>query len=183
MGLDYIDILLIHWPADTKHLGQAGIDENAATWHALEDLYDQGLVKAIGVSNFLVHHLEELAATACTTPMVDQIELHPGWAQEETRKYCQAKGIVVEGWSPLGRRAMLENPTILSVASSHDVSAAQICLRWSLQHGVLPLPKSSHVQRMAMNLDIFDFSLTDDDMARIDAITDLGGHRLDPDNQ
>lgn len=175
LGLAYLDLYLIHWPANTKKYGAPAIRENQETWRALEDLYMDGYIRSIGVSNFLPHHLEELAETARIMPMVDQLEIHPGWLQKEAVDYCQSRGIVVEAWAPLGRMTMAGDAAISSIAEAHGKTAAQISLRWEIQHGILPIPKSSHPERMRQNLSVFDFSLTEKEMTTLDALPPMGG--------
>ena len=175
LGLAYLDLYLIHWPANTKKYGVPAIRENQETWRALEDLYMDGYIRSIGVSNFLPHHLEELAETARIMPMVDQLEIHPGWLQKEAVDYCQSRGIVVEAWAPLGRMTMAGDAAISSIADAHGKTAAQISLRWEIQHGILPIPKSSHPERMRQNLSVFDFSLTEKEMTTLDALPPMGG--------
>ena len=175
LGLAYLDLYLIHWPANTKKYGAPAIRENQETWRALEDLYMDGYIRSIGVSNFLPHHLEELAETARIMPMVDQLEIHPGWLQKEAVDYCQSRGIVVEAWAPLGRMTMAGDAAISSIAEVHGKTAAQISLRWEIQHGILPIPKSSHPERMRQNLSVFDFSLTEKEMTTLDALPPMGG--------
>lgn len=175
LGLAYLDLYLIHWPANTKKYGAPAIRENQETWRALEDLYMDGYIRSIGVSNFLPHHLEELAETARIMPMVNQLEIHPGWLQKEAVDYCQSRGIVVEAWAPLGRMTMAGDAAISSIADAHGKTAAQISLRWEIQHGILPIPKSSHPERMKQNLSVFDFSLTEKEMTTLDALPPMGG--------
>lgn len=175
LGLAYLDLYLIHWPANTKKYGAPAIRENQETWRALEDLYMDGYIRSIGVSNFLPHHLEELAETARIMPMVDQLEIHPGWLQKEAVDYCKSRGIVVEAWAPLGRMTMAGDAAISSIADAHGKTAAQISLRWEIQHGILPIPKSSHPERMKQNLSVFDFSLTEKEMTTLDALPPMGG--------
>ena len=142
LQMEYLDLLLIHWPANRKQFGDAAKGINAETWRAMEELYQDGKIKAIGLSNFLPHHIDELMETAQIKPMVNQIEFHPGWAQTDIVEYCLKNDIVVEAWSPLGRKDALENETLKSIAAKYGKSVAQLCIRWVLQHGVLPLPKS-----------------------------------------
>jgi diketogulonate reductase-like aldo/keto reductase len=180
LGLDYLDLYLIHWPAVAKHYDNWN-EVNLDTWRGLTALYKEGRIKAIGVSNFLPHHLEALMQTE-VAPMVDQIEFHPGFMQKETVELCQKNGIVVEAWSPLGTGKMLTNETLMAIAAKYGKSVAQICIRWCLQHGVLPLPKSVTPSRIAENADVFDFTISDEDMAAIDAMEYFGGSGFDPDN-
>lgn len=181
LGLDYLDLYLIHWPANKKQFGEKAAEINAETWAALETLYKNGKVKAIGLSNFLPHHIEDLMKTASVRPMVDQIEYHPGWAQDETVDYCQKNGILVEAWSPLGRTAVLDNETLKEIAGHYGKSTAQLCIRWALQHGVLPLPKSVTPSRMVENTQVFDFTITPEDMKQIDDLKNIGGKCMSPD--
>ncbi len=180
LGLDYLDLYLIHWPAsagkapDWKNI-------NAETWRGLETLLESGRVRAIGVSNFMPVHLEALAETAKVMPMVNQIEFHPGWMQPEVLEWCRKNRIVVEGWSPLGRTRVFEDPLLNRLALKYGKSVAQICLRWATQNGVVPIPKSLHEERMKENLDIFGFSLSPEDMALIDSMPPTGESGLTPD--
>ena len=179
LGLDYLDLYLIHWPASRNQFPNA--DElNLETWRALTDLYKEGRVRAIGVSNFKPHHLEPLMETE-VPPMVDQIEYHPGFLQDETVDFCREHGIQVEAWSPLGRGHVLADDRMQSIAARYGKSPAQVCVRFALQNGVVPLPKSVTKERILENLDVFDFEISDDDMAQIAAMTDLGGSGHDPD--
>lgn len=181
LGVEYLDLYLIHWPANEKQFGREADAINADTWRALERLYQEGCVRAVGVSNFMKHHLERLEKTANLEPMVNQIEYHPGWGQEETVLYCQQNGITVEAWSPLGRKAVLEDETLAAIAETHGVTAAQVCLRWELQHGIVPLPKSVNESRMKENADIFGFELDREQMHRIDSLQGIGGQCVNPD--
>lgn len=181
LGLDYVDLYLIHWPANRKQFGDKAAELNAQTWRAFEDLYAQGRIKAIGVSNFLPNHLEDLAKTATIKPMVNQIEFHPGWPQTETMQYCQRNDILVEAWAPLGEAASLTNDVIGEIAEKYQHTPAQICLRWEIQLGLLPLPKSVHRNRIEENTRIFDFELTDAEMDIIGSRRGLGGQCQIPD--
>lgn len=181
LSLEYLDLYLIHWPANKKQFGEKAQQINAETWRALEELHAEGRVRAIGLSNFLPHHIEDLMKTARIKPMVDQIEFHPGWAQMEVSEYCQKNGIVVEAWSPLGRRDALDNGTLRAIGEKYEKSTAQVCVRWVLQHGILPLPKTVNPERMAENADVFDFELTKEEMQVIDKLENLGGQCALPD--
>lgn len=173
LGLDYIDLYLIHWPVT------GSINE---TWKALETLYNEGKVRAIGVSNFHVHHLESLLETAEIIPMVNQIELHPLLSQNEIREYCLSKGIKVEAWSPLAQGRLLEHPTLKQLAEKYSKSVAQIILRWDLQHDIITIPKSINEQRIIENANIFDFEISVHDMMIIDALNKDERTGPDPDN-
>ncbi|MBU5309842.1 aldo/keto reductase [Ligilactobacillus saerimneri] len=184
LGLDYLDLYLIHWPANEKQFGAEATKINAETWRAMEELYHAGKIRAIGLSNFMPHHVKKLLETATIKPMVDQIEVHPGWTHADEIKELQAMDIVVEAWGPLGGQGatVLTNPTMQEIATAHNKSTAQVSLRWVLQQGVLPLPKSVHVDRMKQNMDIFDFELSPTEMATISALPNLGGQCKDPDD-
>lgn len=184
LGLDYLDLYLIHWPANEKQFGAEAAKINAETWRAMEELYHAGKIRAIGLSNFMPHHVKKLLETATVKPMVDQIEVHPGWTHAAEIKELQAMDIVVEAWGPLGGQGatVLTNPTMQEIATAHNKSTAQVSLRWVLQQGVLPLPKSVHVDRMKQNMDIFDFELSPTEMATISALPNLGGQCKDPDD-
>ena len=184
LGLDYLDLYLIHWPANEKQFGAEAAKINAETWRAMEELYHAGKIRAIGLSNFMPHHVKKLLETATVKPMVDQIEVHPGWTHADEIKELQAMDIVVEAWGPLGGQGatVLTNPTMQEIATAHNKSTAQVSLRWVLQQRVLPLPKSVHVDRMKQNMDIFDFELSPTEMATISALPNLGGQCKDPDD-
>ena len=180
LGTDYLDLYLIHWPRPddlTSEWQQLDRD----TWRALEDLYRAGRVRAIGVSNFLPHHLRSLMKTAEVMPMVNQIEFHPGYPQTYTVEFCKAHGILPEAWSPLGRTRVLQDERLAGVAAKYGKTVAQLCVRFALQRGVVPLPKSSSPARMAANLDVFDFVISDEDMDRILTLPQFGWSGLHPD--
>ena len=179
LQLDYLDLYLIHWPA-SKSQYESWEEINLETWRAMIDLYKQGKIKAIGVSNFLPHHLEALMKSEIK-PMLNQIEYHPGLLQTETTQYCAKNEIVVEAWSPLGTGKMLNNEIIVRIASKYDKSPAQICIRWCLQNGILPLPKSITPSRIEENAQVFDFELKEADMQMIDDLEYFGGSGLHPD--
>ena len=181
LEMDYLDLYLIHWPADKARFADWK-KINSDTWRALERLLYEGRVKAIGVSNFMTEHLEALAETARVLPMVNQIEFHPGWMQPEVLEWCRRNNVVVEGWSPLGRTRVLEDPLLVGIARRYGKSVAQICLRWAVQHGVVPLPKSVSQGRMKSNLNIFDFILSSADMRLIDSMPPTGESGLTPDS-
>lgn len=184
LGLDYLDLYLIHWPANEKQFGADAAKINAETWRAMEELYEAGKIRAIGLSNFMPHHVAELLKTAKIKPMVDQIEVHPGWTHAEEIKKLQAMDIVVEAWGPLGGQGatVLVDPTMQKIAAAHGKSTAQVSLRWILQQGVVPLPKSVHVDRLKKNMELFDFELSNEEMQTIAALPNLGGQCKDPDD-
>ena len=184
LGLDYLDLYLIHWPANEKQFGADAAKINAETWRAMEELYEAGKIRAIGLSNFMPHHVAELLKTAKIKPMVDQIEVHPGWTHAEEIKKLQAMDIVVEAWGPLGGQGatVLVDPTMQKIAAAHGKTPAQVSLRWILQQGVVPLPKSVHVDRLKQNMELFDFELSNEEMQTIAALPNLGGQCKDPDD-
>lgn len=180
LGLEYLDLYLIHWPA-AKGAPDEWQRTNAETWRAFEHIYESGRARAIGVSNFLTHHLEPLLAGAKVMPMVDQIEYHPGYRQEETAAYCGEHGILVEAWSPLGTGKMLCNETLMAIAAKYGKSAAQLCIRWCLQNNTLPLVKSVTPSRILENAQVFDFTIDDADMRTINAMPYFAGSGFHPD--
>lgn len=173
LGLDYIDLYLIHWPMPDKEL-------YVETWKTLEKLHHEGKIRAIGVSNFMPEHLEKLLASATVVPAVNQIELHPYLPQHETRVFCEQHNIAVESWSPIGgsRGNLLENQTVVSIADAHKKSPAQVIIRWHIQHGLIVIPKSVHPERIAQNIDVFDFELTDTEMQQLALLEN--GTRMGP---
>jgi len=173
LGLDYLDLYLIHWPVAGKYKD---------AWRALEKLYKEGRVRAIGVSNFQVHHLEDLMAGAEAKPMVNQVEFHPLLSQKELRRYTAEQGIQLEAWSPLMQGRLLDHPVLKEIAARHGKSIAQVILRWDLQHGVVTIPKSTKESRIAENGSLFDFELTAGEMAEIDGLNRDERVGPDPDN-
>lgn len=169
LGMEHLDLYLIHWPVAGKY---------RETWRALEKLYREGRIRAIGVSNFLRHHLEDLLQSAEIVPMVNQMEFHPFLVQQELLDFCRAKGIQYEAWSPLMRGAVVQVPEIEALARKYGKTEAQIVLRWNLQKGVVTIPKSANKERIAANAGIFDFELAPEDMARIDGLD--RSHRIGP---
>lgn len=180
LGLDYLDLYLIHWPASHSQFDNWR-ELNLETWRAMMRLYQEGRVRAIGVCNFLPHHLEALL-DADVPPMVNQIEFHPGQMQQETIQYCRERQMLIEAYSPLGTGKMLNNPELKRVAGKYGKSVAQICLRWALQNGVLPLPKSVTPSRILENTQIFDFEISDVDMGYINSLPYIGGSGNHPDS-
>lgn len=173
LALDYIDLYLIHWPANAKNYANWQ-EANAETWLALEELKREGKVRSIGVSNFWPEHLEALSQTASITPAVNQIEFHPGYWQAEVTAYCKENGIVVESWSPLAQGRILDNKTLEKIALRHQKTIPQICLRWIVQHEVIVIPKSSNPQRLEENKAIFDFTLSEEEMTLINGLPQMG---------
>ncbi len=180
LGTEYIDLYLIHWPA-TPHRFDNWQELNIGTWKAFEKLYKEGRIRAIGISNFMPHHLKPLLAECEIVPMVNQIEIHPGMLQPETVNASKEQGMLIEAWSPLGTGRMLKNETLMQIAEKYAVSTAQLCLRWVLQHGYLPLAKSVTPSRIEENMKIFDFEISDEDMSMIDSMPYFGGSGFDPD--
>lgn len=174
LGLDYIDLFLIHWPRNN--------DEalNIETWKALEDLYKDKKVRAIGVSNFLKHHLEIILNGCEIVPMVNQLEYHPGLTQNETVEFCKKNNIVVEAWAPLGKGSMLKNEDLVRIAGKYNKSVAQLCIKWCMQNGVIPLPKTTNIDRMIENKDIFDFEIEEEDMLFINEMECFAKSNMDP---
>ncbi len=177
---DYLDMYLIHWPASPK-LYSNWAEINADTWRGMERLYKDGLVRAIGVCNFKIHHLEELLKEAEKKPFINQVEMHPGLNQKELLNYCNDKDIVIEASSPLGNGQILSNPVLNEIATEKKKTPAQICLRWGLQKGVIVIPKSSNPERIKQNIEVFDFELTEEDVEKIDNIPYCGGIGIDSD--
>lgn len=177
LGLDYVDLYLIHWPANKAN----GDKINADTWRAFEKLYSEGRVKSIGLSNFLEHHLRALLNGAETVPAINQIEFHPGQMQSGTVAFCKSNGIVVQAWSPLGTGRMLNNPVLAEIALRYGKSVAQLCIRWVLQNEILPLPKSVTPSRIKENINVFDFEISDADMQTVNSMPYFGGSGLNPD--
>ncbi len=173
LGTDYLDLYLIHWPVKRRYL---------EAWQAMEEIYHSGRVKAIGVSNFLRHHLEDLLAHAKLVPAVDQVEFHPYLRQPELMDFCKAHGIQMEAWSPLMQGHVFAVPEIRQLAKKYRKNPAQIVLRWDLQHEVVTIPKSVHRERIAENKQILDFELTGDDMALLDGMNSGKRYGSDPDN-
>jgi 2,5-diketo-D-gluconate reductase A len=158
LGMDYVDLYLIHWPAPAQ-------DRYRDTWRALEALRRDGRVRSIGVSNFTQAHLERLLDTATETPVVNQVEVQPWLQQDDLIAFNAAKGIQTEAWSPLGRGRVLDDPTIGRIAAKHDRSSAQVVLRWHVQRGLLVIPKSNSLERIRENSRVFDFELDAADLA------------------
>ena len=173
LGLDYLDLYLIHWPVEGKYKD---------AWRALEAIYKEGRVKAIGVSNFHVHHLQDLMKDAEIKPMVDQIEYHPRLTQKELQAFCRENGIQMEAWSPLMQGQLLDHPVLKEIADRHQKSVAQVIVRWDLQNGVVTIPKSTKEHRIVENADVFNFELSSEDMAKIDALHEGVRVGPDPDN-
>ena len=177
--IDYLDLYLIHWPASVNQFKDWD-NINLETWRAMTELYKAGKIKSIGVSNFMPHHLKSLMETEIK-PMVNQIEFHVGFMQEETFKYCNDNNILIEAWSPLGTGKMLDNETLKEIANKYNKSIAQLCIRWCLQNNTLPLPKSVTPSRIKENTEIFNFVISGEDMKKINSMPYFGGSGHHPD--
>ncbi|MFV0364189.1 MAG: aldo/keto reductase [Suipraeoptans sp.] len=174
MNMDYIDLYLMHWPAQ-------GYLE---AWKGMEKLYASGKVKAIGVSNFQISHLKELMKTAKITPAVNQIEAHPKLRNQEVIDFCHEEGIAVTAWSPLGasKNNLIENSTLIEIAKKYNKTTAQVMLRWNIQRNVIVIPKSVHKDRIISNLNVFDFELSSGDIEKINGLNENKRVGPDPDN-
>ncbi|PKL14555.1 MAG: aldo/keto reductase [Spirochaetae bacterium HGW-Spirochaetae-8] len=172
LGLDYLDLYLIHWPVKAHYLD---------TWRALLRLYEEKRVRAIGVSNFHIHHLKNILELSDVIPAVDQVELHPLLNQKELRDFCRENTIQIEAWSPI-MKGNLDLPLLLELSKKYGKTPAQVVLRWHVQHGIVVIPKSVHEHRIRENAQVFDFSLSADDMAAIDALNENKRFGSDPDN-
>lgn len=173
LGLDYLDLYLVHWPITGKYKD---------TWRALEEIYQAGKVRAIGVSNFQIYHLEDLLEDAKVTPTVNQVELHPYLTQKPLLDYCSKKGIQLEAWSPLGQGNILNDETIERIATKYSKTPAQVILRWDLQVGLVTIPKSIQEHRIIENANIFDFELTTEEIIEIDGLNKDHRFGSNPDN-
>lgn len=171
LGLETLDLYLIHWP-----MAETFVE----TWRALEKLYHDGRVRAIGVSNFEPRHLDVLKRESDILPVVNQVELHPYQQQKKLRDYCREAGIVVEAWSPIARGSVVDDPVLRDIGAAHGKSPVHVTIRWELQHGIITIPKSVKPQRIVDNADVFDFELSDAEMARIDTLDQGEAGRLGP---
>ncbi|AIO00788.1 prostaglandin f2-alpha synthase/D-arabinose dehydrogenase [Leishmania panamensis] len=180
LGVQYIDLYLIHWPRGNAILLKEG-KKYLDSWRAFERLYADKKVRAIGVSNFNIHHLEDVLAMCSVPPMVNQVELHPLNNQAELRAFCDAKGIKVEAWSPLGQGNLVTHPLLITIGEKYKKTAAQVMLRWDIQHNLITIPKSVHKERVEENANIFDFELSAEDMANIDALNSNVRYGPNPD--
>jgi diketogulonate reductase-like aldo/keto reductase len=172
LGMDYVDLYLVHWPVPGKYKD---------TYRAIEELYEEGLIRAIGVSNFKIHHLEDLMASCRVKPMVNQVELHPLLTQKELVAFCRKESIQVESWRPL-MQGRLDLPLLRELAGKYGKTPAQILIRWHLQHGLVTIPKSVREERITENSRVFDFALSVEDMARIDGLNRNHRYGMDPDH-
>lgn len=175
LGLDQLDLYLIHWPSPTR-------DQFVEAWRALVDLREQGLTRSIGVSNFGIDHLERIISATGVAPVIDQVELHPYFPQRELSAWCRTHGIAIEAWSPLGQGGeLLADPVITAIADEVARTPAQVVLRWHLQHGHVVIPKTQTPARIPQNIDLFDFVLTAEQLHRIDGLDRGAAGRIGPD--
>ena len=173
LNLEYLDLYLIHWPANAKNYNNWQ-KANADAWRAMEELQAEGKIKSIGVSNFFQKHLDALFQTAKVIPAINQIEFHPGYWQAELTDYCKKQNIAVESWSPLARGEVFGNEVLEAISQKHNKSVSQVCLRWILQHDVIVIPKSASPERIDENIDIFDFELSAEEMEQINKLPEMG---------
>lgn len=182
LQMDYVDIYMIHWPRQTGAVDENWKELDIETWHAMEDMVKQGRVKRLGLSNFLPHHLKNILENSTIRPVVDQLELHPGYSQEAAVAYCKENEVLPMAWSPLGRgreNATIGNSILVSLAKKYGKSIQQINIRFLLQKGILPIPKASSTEHMKANLDVFDFELSEDDILMLSCMPQtawLGEH-------
>ena len=185
LGVDYLDLYLIHWPR--PDFGMSGFDDwkrlDIESWTAMEELCTEGKIRAIGVSNFLPHHLDNLLENGKVVPAVNQLELHPGYLQAETVDFCHKNGIAVEAWSPIGRARLMQHPLLVEIAEKYGVSVAHLCLAFDLQSGFIILPKSTHFERMQENLHPDDIVIAEEDMEAIREMPMAGWSGEHPDKE
>ncbi|EDM43399.1 ARA1 [unidentified eubacterium SCB49] len=181
LQLDYLDLYLIHWPA-AAHQFENWKQLNNDTWSAMEKLYKDGKIKALGVSNFMEHHLTPLLQHATIKPTVNQIEYHPGYMQQDCVQFCNDNNIQVEGWSPLGRGDVFDNEVLKQLAHKYNKTVAQLSIRWAIQNNVIPLPKSVTPNRIIENFEVSDFNISESDMALINKIDTIANSGLRPDS-
>ena len=175
LGLEYVDLYQIHWPVPDHYLD---------TWKEMERLYEEGYVKVIGVANCHEHHIEEILKVCKVPPMVNEVEVHPLFSQKKLKKYCESKNIRMEAYTPLARNdeRLRRNRTLLALAEKYNKTPLQIILRWHIENGIVPIPRSTNENRLRQNIDVFDFSLTPDEVESIDKININSRLRYDPDN-
>ncbi len=162
LGMDYVDLYLIHWPVKVLR---------GDSWRALERLYEEGKCRAIGVSNYMTWHLEEVLEESSTVPAVDQVEFSPYLYQRELLEFCRSKNVQLEGYSPLGTGEILDKIELAAISQKYSKTPAQILIRWALQHSIVTIPKSSNKERIRENADVFDFTITEEDMKALDSLT------------
>lgn len=175
---DYLDLYLIHWPRVSED-DDDWKERDLQTWRAMEELYAEGKIKGLGLSNFLPHHIENILKNCKIKPVVNQLEIHPGYSQEAAAFYCKEKGIRVQAWSPLGRSQTLQHPVLLKMAAKYGKSVSQLSLRFLVQKDIIPIVKSANVERMRENQDIFDFVISEEDISMLECMPQdawLGEH-------
>jgi len=180
LGTDYLDMYLIHWPKASQY-DEKWLEKVLEGWKVMEELYDAGRIKVIGVSNFLPHHLRPMLEAVRIKPMIDQLELHVGYMQEYTVNYLKGEGIAAQAWSPLGRARLLNDTRIKSLAEKYGKSPAQVLIRFLIQRGIPVIPKASSKERMLQNMDVFDFTLTTDEISFLSCIPETGWSEEHPD--
>lgn len=173
LQIDYIDLYLIHWPANARNY-ENWQKANAESWRAMEELQQDGKIRSIGLSNFFPGHIDALMQTVKVKPALNQIEFHPGYWQPEVTEYCKQHNIVVEAWSPLARGRVFKNELLQRLAEKYKKSISQICIRWVLELGAIPIPKSTTNERIAENIDVFDFSLSEEEITQINNLPQMG---------
>ncbi|XP_053549300.1 uncharacterized oxidoreductase ZK1290.5 [Bombina bombina] len=171
LGVSYLDLYLMHWP-DAHLPGKKACEVRAETWRALEDLYAKGICRSIGVSNFLIHHLEQLIEDCNVVPHLNQVEYHPFQRPQKLVEYCRRRGIIFGGYCPLAKGQALTHPDIIRLAKDYGRTPAQICIRWSIQNGVVTIPKSTKEERIRENCEVFGFSLADEDVQTLNSLHD-----------
>ncbi|KFV86875.1 putative oxidoreductase ZK1290.5, partial [Struthio camelus australis] len=172
LGVEYLDLYLIHWP-DARVPGKSNREVRAETWRAMEELYEKGgLCRSIGVSNFLISHLEQLEEDCVVTPHVNQVEYHPFQRPQELVDYCRSRNIIFEGYCPLAKGEALIHPTVIHLAKKYGRTPAQICIRWSIQNGIVTVPKSIRAERIQENCKVFDFAIAEDDVEILNGMHD-----------
>ncbi len=181
LGTDYMDLFLVHWPVPVNFKDQWQ-QMNAESWRAMEDALKAGKIRALGISNFRKRHIDELLKTAEIKPVANQIRLCPGDKQEDTVNYSREQGMLLQAYSPLGTGKLFEVPELMDIARQTGRTIAQVALRWSLQRGYNPLPKSITPKRIRENLDVYGFELTKEQMDRINALEGVVGYSADPDH-
>lgn len=178
LQMDYLDLYLIHWPRRLED-DTDWKERDLETWYAMEELYAEGKIKGLGLSNFLPHHVDNILANCKVMPVADQLEVHPGYSQEAATAYCKSKDILVQAWSPLGRSRLLEHPILHKMAEKYGKTVAQISLRFLVQKQIVPLVKASSMERMKENANIFDFELSKEDLSILECMPQdawLGEH-------
>nr|XP_015812485.2 glyoxal reductase [Nothobranchius furzeri]XP_054596038.1 glyoxal reductase [Nothobranchius furzeri] len=181
MGVQYFDLYLMHWP-EAQQPSCSNREMRAETWRSLEELYEEGICRSIGVSNFLIHHLEQLKEDCSVVPHVNQVEYHPFQQPNDLIEYCRKEGIVFEGYSPLAKGQVFKNPIVQQIAEKHKRTQAQICIRWSIQNGVVTIPKSVKKNRIWENCQVFGFQLDEADMVALGGLHDGRHVSWDPTN-